>query len=278
MDSAWRMVQPRHVVGLLLISLLGAAPYVPALAGHPTGLRNFTVLALDVGFVLPVMLATARGGRNRRERARSARAVVTVTHASPEIRAKVIALAALASFAAAWALCPADAPVSGAWFGILQPLVDAVRHWSGSIGRLEQDLVAQGRADAVIVGSRLALLWIVPGLVVIAGFLLRWLSMTGERAEAVCLRNRARFGGTEVLRTSLDRLIVVLFVWHLPLTQAGATAVDPAVLALAQQITLFTIAARGGTLLMLAGLALEWAGAELFWWQRRVSAFPARHA
>ena len=57
MDSAWRITRPRLMVGLLLLSLLGAASHVLALTDHSTGLRNLCVLALDVGLVLPALLA-----------------------------------------------------------------------------------------------------------------------------------------------------------------------------------------------------------------------------
>jgi hypothetical protein len=103
-----------------------------------------------------------------------------------------------------------------------------------------------------------AFAWMVPRLVIAAGFLCRWAMLTPERAARQCARNRARFAGPEMLCEGLDRAIIVLFVLTLPTGGEAGAGADPAVVALAQSICANAAAARGVAMLMVGGAALDW--------------------
>jgi hypothetical protein len=105
--------------------------------------------------------------------------------------------------------------------------------------------------------------WMVPRLVIVAGFLCRWAMLTPERAARQCARNRARFAGAEMLCKGLDGAIVVLFVLALPMGGDAGAGLDPAVAALAQSICAGAAAARGVAMLMAGGAALDWLIAEV---------------
>jgi hypothetical protein len=276
MGLVYRAIRRRHACGLLLILLLTLSGVVPALAADPVDLRNFGVVAFDLAFIAPLMLATWHGRR------RQTGAPAVPPHGDGQggrfdgVGLRTIALLGGVSFAACLAFGPSSpADLNRAWYAALHPLIDFVRGWSLGIAGIEHGLEARGQAaDAALAGSRLALLWIVPGLTIIAGFLCRWSTMTPRQAASQCARNRARFSGVEVLRKTIDRVIVMLFVWSLPMAHTAAADVEPAVASLAQGITYVAVGCRGGILLFLGGIALDWlVGKLIVRWQ--VSRPPA---
>ena len=246
-SSSWRSPSPRTV---------------PALAASPVSLRNVGVLTFDVTFILPMLFGAwhRRGSR----RAVPWRAPTRSSGKRPGgLRLRTIALVGAAAFLACWAFGPASpADLDKGWYPFLHPLIDGVRSWSGNIGRIERDLAASAGPDAALfAGTRLALLWILPGVAIIAGFLCRWIAMTPEQAAWQCAANRSRFSGTDVLRTVIDRAIVVLFVLSLPMVHEAGGA-DPAVMALAHSIVFVAVGGRGMTLMLLLGIGLDWLIAE----------------
>jgi hypothetical protein len=115
-----------------------------------------------------------------------------------------------------------------AWFSALRPLLDLMQEWSPGVARI-RDLAAPASGDKDVAGYNLLLLWIVRGLTLIAGFLCRWLCMTAPQAAWQCAANRARFTSREVLRKTIDRTIVVLFVWNLSMSDAISPGTNPGV-------------------------------------------------
>jgi len=254
MIAACPAIRGRHGCGLLLLLVLAIAPGVPVLSANPEGLRNFSILAFDLTFLAPLLLAAWR----RRGAGGTALAPKWGRHAphgAGGIGLGPIALIGAMGFLACWALGPVvPADLSQAWIAVLRPLIDSIRNWSGGIAAIEHGLAG----DAEVAGSRLALLWIVPGLGIVAGFLCRWAAMTADQAAWQCARNRARFSGMEVLRKLLDRGIVVLFVLSLPMPHAAAAGLDPAVASLAHWFSCVAVGGRGAVLLMLGGIGLDW--------------------
>ncbi len=276
MIAACPAIRGRHGCGLLLLLALAIAPGVPVLSANPDGMRNFSILAFDLTFLAPLLLAAWR----RRGASGNALASKWSRHASHEadgIGLRAIALIGTAGFFACWVVGPAaPADLNQAWIAVLRPLIAIVRGWSGGIAGIEHGLVANGLAgDAEVAGSRLALLWIVPGLGIVAGFLCRWATMTADQAAWQCARNRARFSGMEVLRKLLDRGIVVLFVLSLPMPHTAAAGLDPAVASLAHWFSCVAVGGRGAVLLMLGGIGLDWLIAELILRRKRL---PASYA
>jgi hypothetical protein len=156
-----------------------------------------------------------------------------------------------------------------AWYSVLQPFLDEVRCWSGSIGAFEHELRVAGRPDeAVLAGHNLAMLWTIPGLSVVGGFLFRWSAMDAGQATRLCAVNRSHLIGMQGLRKIIDQGIVVLFVWNVPMACGSDHAASHGVDLMTQTIEYLVTGIRGCTLLLLGCIGLEWLLAEVFLWNR----------
>ena len=261
MGAARHVVQARHLCGSTLVLLLLVSHHVTVLP--PVTLRNFSVLTFDLLFVGPLVIGWWRG-QSKPERAISSVARVA-SGSSPVLPIGTIAAAAAVVFAGCYLAGPLTADrMHDAWFAALRPLLDSVQEWSLGFARIrELAAAAVAPGDAVLAGYNLVLLWIAPGLTLVAGFISRWLSMSAPRAAWQCAIYRARFTGSEVLRKTIDRTIVVLFVWNLPMSNAVPPGTSPAVEVLARSIGYLVVAGRPMVLLLLSCAAIEWLFAEI---------------
>ncbi len=259
------VIQIRHISGLMIVAVVAVASRLACLQGDVAIVRNCGVLIFDAAFILPLVVASCRRARAHRRTLGSPGFSRSDSAVPGQVRVTSLQTIALLS-AAAFGICYAMSPTVFAQPGLhaLPGITDPLCRWIPGIARIEHRLVAAGRPnEALLTGFTLAMLWLVVGLFLLGGFLTRWSGMTPERARWIRASHRARFCGQEVVRKVIDRGIVVMFVWNLPLDHAADADLGTAFATTFERLDILLTGFRGGLLMFLCLVLLEWVYVEL---------------